>query len=140
MNKETCEGLARMFMERIAPWGGPYVKNVSWTTRKPYQRGERMITPIAVPGRNGVTLNAPWLANYDIEESIWKHRQEDCGDKPCGSGWQSMKARDAWRHARHQKRLPGYLSPWEPLLALWDEGAMIDDLTDTECKIIEYTP
>lgn len=40
--------------------------------------------------------------------------------------------------------MPDVPSPWEPLLALWELGAMIDELVDDEskegpkCKLIEY--
>ena len=41
-------------------------------------------------------------------------------------------------------RMPDVPSPWEPLLAMWELGAMIDDLVDDEskegpkCRLIEY--
>lgn len=138
-SKYRCEELAREFMKRIEPWAGKLNAKVLWTEREPFTLKLRTVTPAAVPCRDGVTLNAPWCEDYSHEPRLKAHADEDYASKPCGSGWEVMRARDQWRHDTHVLRMPDVPSPWEPLLELWELGAMIDKLTEAECLLIEYT-
>ena len=143
--KLRCEDLAREFMKRIEPWSGRWEARVLWTERKPVVLKTRTFTPQAVPAREGVTLNAPWCEEYSREPRLRAGHDEDYPSKPCGSGWERMRDRDQWRHDTHVLRMPDVPSPWEPLLEMWELGAMIDVLVDDEskegakCLLIEYS-
>ena len=142
--KRRCEALAREFMKRTEPWDGIRDAKVLWTTRPERTFAGRTIKPSAVPARAGVTLNAPWCEEYSRDPRIKNHSDEDYPSKPLGSGWERMRDRDQWRHDTHLLRMPGVPSPWEPLLEMWELGAMIDELVDDEskegpkCRLIEY--
>ena len=136
--KRRCEALAREFMKRTEPWDGIRDAKVLWTTRPERTFAGRTIKPSAVPARAGVTLNAPWCEEYSRDPRIKNHSDEDYPSKPFGSGWERMRDRDQWRHDTHLLRMPGVPSPWEPLLEMWELGAMIDEIAGSTCTLIEY--
>ena len=141
IDTDWCAQLAREFMLRIEPWAGKQNATVTWVTRAPFVSRKTGATyeTSATPVREGVTIGASWCSAYGRDPRLHAHVEEDCSSKPHGSGWEAMRARDQWRHDTHMLRMPEVLSPWAPLLEMWDQGAMIDKLSDTECHLIEYT-
>lgn len=140
--KRRCEALAREFMKRTEPWDGIRDAKVLWTTRPERTLAGRPFKSPAVPTRTGVTLNAPWCENYS--RALQSRSGQGYSAKPYGPGWERMRDRDKWRHDTHLLRMPGVPSPWEPLLEMWELGAMIDEIVDDEskegpkCRLIEY--
>jgi len=126
--KLICEDLARLFLARIAPWGGRTNAKVLWTER-----------PRAVPARWGVTLSAEWCETYARDPRISQALYEAYPNKPHGAGIDAMIARDQWRQELHVLHMPDVASPWEPLLQLWELGVMIDRLEEDRFTLVEYT-
>lgn len=135
--RTRCEELTREFIKRIEPWGHFVQVKILWTERGTYTLNGASRKYRAIPSRDGVTLNAPWCEAYSQEF------RKSCENKPHGSGWKAMRERDQWRHETHLEQMPSVLSPWEPLLSLWEIGAMIDRLYEdetegTRCLLLEF--
>lgn len=137
--KARCEDLAREFIRRISPWEMWTSVKILWTERGTYTLGGVTKRYTAVPTRQGVTLNASWCEAYSRDPRLTPNK-----GMPHGSGWQAMRARDQWRHDTHLVCMPELPSPWEPLLEMWDLGAMIDELVDDgskegpKCLLLQY--